>query len=310
MRSSRWVVGSVAAALLATLVSCASPDEAPPTPAPAAEHAHALHNVHRVNDQLISGAVPAGDAAFDELAHLGVRTIISVDGATPDVARATARGLRYVHIPITYAEVTESERLELARAVRDLPGPIYLHCHHGKHRGPAAAAAAAVALRLLVPADAVEFMKRAGTAPSYEGLYECVATAHAATQIELDAAPSDFPAAREAQGLVAAMVEVDEAFEHLNDIRAAGWSVPRDHPDLVPAAVAGSLTDNLRLSADDPLSREHGEEFLARLAEATHAASELEEALVRGAEPDELDARFEPVQASCTDCHARWRDRR
>lgn len=289
--------------LVAVAVSCA-------TPAPPAPPERALHNVQRVNEHLISGAVPDGDAAFDALAHLGVRTIISVDGATPDVARAAARGMRYVHVPITYAEITDAERLELARAVRDLPGPIYLHCHHGKHRGPAAAAAAAVALRLLEPADAVAFMRRAGTAAAYEGLYECVATARPASQVELDAAPADFPAVREAQGLVAAMVEVDRAFEHLLEVRAAGWTVPRDHPDLVPAAEVGRLADNLRLGADDPLSLEQGDEFLRRLAEAKRAASELEEALVRGAARDELEARFAPVQASCKDCHARFRDQR
>jgi hypothetical protein len=216
--------------------------------------------------------------------------------------------MRYVHVPISYAEITDAQRLELARAVRDLPGPIYLHCHHGKHRGPAAAAAAAVALRLLEPEDAVAFMRRAGTAAAYEGLYACVAAARPASQVELDAAPSEWPAVRKAQGLVAAMVGIDEAFEHLKAIRAAGWSVPRDHPDLVPAAVAGRLVDDLRLGAEDPLSGEHGDEFLRRHEEATRAASDLEEALVRGATGEELEARWRPVQASCTDCHTRFRD--
>src|SRR5690606_19020075 len=81
----------------------------------------------------------------------------------------------------------------IARAIRDLPGPVYIHCHHGKHRGPAAAAAAAVNLGLVSPAEAVAFMKTAGTADSYAGLYACVMEADAATKTELDAAPSDFP---------------------------------------------------------------------------------------------------------------------
>src|SRR5262249_21685483 len=79
---------------------------------------------------LFTGAQPEGAAGFDALREMGVRTIVSVDGARPDVAAAAARGMRYVHIPVTYAEVTTEQRLEIARAIRDLPGPVYLHCHH------------------------------------------------------------------------------------------------------------------------------------------------------------------------------------
>ncbi len=39
-----------------------------------------------------------------------------------------------------------------AKAVRDLPGKIYIHCHHGKHRSAAAAATACVTEDTLDPA--------------------------------------------------------------------------------------------------------------------------------------------------------------
>lgn len=318
--SSRLAVAALGAvALLTALASCAAPSAGEPSPAaPAAAPAQApapgpgaLHNVHRVDERLISGAAPAGDAAFDELARLGVRTILSVDGGRPDVARASARGMRYVHIPITYATITAEQRLELSRAVRDLPGPVYVHCHHGKHRGPAATAAIAVTLGRLDPAAALELMRRAGTAASYEGLYACVAELGPATPAELDRAPAGFPAVREVEGIVAAMVEVDEAFEHLGAIREAGWTVPPAPPDLVPAAEAGRLTEGLRAAAEDPLASEHGDDFLWRLSAATRAATALEEALARGqAGGDELEALFRPVQTSCRECHSRHRDRR
>jgi protein tyrosine/serine phosphatase len=60
---------------------------------------------------------------------------------------------------------------ELAKAVRDLPGPIYIHCHHGKHRSPAAAAVACVAAGLLAPERAPAVLKEAGTSPNYRGLF-------------------------------------------------------------------------------------------------------------------------------------------
>ncbi len=304
-------------AALAVLSSCASSDEpapaqvaAAPGQTPADDHHAALPNLHRLTDDLYSGGLPDGERGFAELAALGVKTVISVDGATPDVASAAAHGLRYVHIPITYAEVTQDEQLELARAIRDLPGPVYVHCHHGKHRSPAATAAAGVALGLVSPEAGVEFMRTAGTAPNYEGLYASVTVACAFTPEQLDAAPAEFPAVRQAEGIVAAMVEVDLAFEHLSTIRAAGWRVPADHPDLVPAAEAGRLADNLRFSGEDPEVADLGDEFARRLRDAVDEATALEEAIVAGAPASQLDARFTLVKTSCKDCHGTYRDRR
>lgn len=273
-------------------------------------HLPGLHNVHILGDSILSGAVPEGDAAFDELKALDVKTIISVDGAAPDVARAEARGLRYIHIPITYAEVTEAQRLEIARAMRDLPGPVYIHCHHGKHRGPAAAAAAAIALGIVTPDQGIAFMKEAGTASSYAGLYSCVAASLAATPAQLDAACADFPAARRAHGIVGAMVEVDQAYELLANIRAAGWKVPEDHPDLVPAAEAGRLTDNLRHSADETHGADLDKNFGAMMRSAIESASTLEEAIVRSAQPAEIEQAWKAVAASCKECHALYRDQK
>jgi hypothetical protein len=61
-----------------------------------------LPNLVRVHEKVISGGLPEGDAAFQELAALGVKTIISVDGMTPDVGMAAKHGLRYVHLPHGY----------------------------------------------------------------------------------------------------------------------------------------------------------------------------------------------------------------
>src|SRR5262249_7822843 len=97
-----------------------------------------LHNVFRVSDKLYSGSVPEGELGFRTLQALGIRTVISVDGARPDAATARRFGLRYVHLPFGYDGCPTARALEIIRAVRDLPGPIYLHCHHGKHRSPAA----------------------------------------------------------------------------------------------------------------------------------------------------------------------------
>src|SRR4051812_35836928 len=64
-----------------------------------------LTNAHRVTPKVLSGAEPEGDAGFAALRDLGVKTVLSVDGAKPDVDLAHEHGLRYVHLPIGYGGV-------------------------------------------------------------------------------------------------------------------------------------------------------------------------------------------------------------
>ncbi len=267
-----------------------------------------LENVFRVGDRVLSGAAPENEQAFEELQALGVKTILTVDGSAPDVKQAEAHGMRYVHIPVTYAEVTPEQQLEIAKAVRDLPGPIYMHCHHGKHRGPAAVASAEVLLGTMTPEEGVAFMKLAGTAANYTGLYACVAGAKPADKAAIDGVPSDFPSVAKPAGLVAAMVNVDVAFDHLGAIRAASWAVPTEHPDLVPAAEAGQLADNLRFGSQSEEARDLGDGFGEKLAAALAQASALEQKLLSSASKEELEANYKSLQSSCKSCHSEYRD--
>lgn len=52
-----------------------------------------LHNVIEVTPGVINGSAPEGQAGFDALAKMGVKTIISVDGVVPDIDAATNRGM-------------------------------------------------------------------------------------------------------------------------------------------------------------------------------------------------------------------------
>ena len=153
-------------------------------------------------------------------------------------------------------------------------------------------------------------MKTAGTAPNYQGLYNCVATAQRATDAQLAATPADFKPVQRARGITGSMVECDEVFDHLGDIRAAGWSVPTTHPDLVPAAEAGRLVDLFRIAGEDPKAQALGADFMAKLAHAIDASSALEASIVGNAASDRIDANYKLVQASCKDCHASYRDKK
>jgi hypothetical protein len=241
---------------------------------------------------------------------MGVRTIISVDGAEPDLGPAKARGLRYVHLPITYSGITEARKLEIARAVRDLPKPLFVHCHHGKHRSAGAAGAALVTLGELTPEQAVGRMRVSGTAADYKGLYACAAGARRVLPTVLDAVSDAFPEAVRPAGTVGTMVEADAATENLKAAQKAGWRPPADHPDLSAVAEAGRLADFLRFLKDDEHTKAQPPEYLAMMLESSRLAERLEEGLTAAAPAprEELDRRFAAVLKSCKDCHVAHRD--
>jgi protein tyrosine phosphatase (PTP) superfamily phosphohydrolase (DUF442 family) len=271
-----------------------------------------LHNLVAYHDDFISGGAPEGDDGFESLAAMGVVTIISVDGAVPEVERATARGMRYIHLPIGYDGFDDDRRLELTRAVRDAieSGPVYLHCHHGKHRSAGAAAAVAVGLDWMTPDEATARMKVSGTSPRYRGLYLCTANATPVDARTLDAINADFPEISTPDDFVDAMVEMDHALDHLKCIAATGWMTPESHPDLVPAAEAGRLADLLRLASQgERAASEPNPDFAAWLArDAVRVATLEERLLAESIDVATLDAEFAAIRSSCSACHAAHRD--
>jgi protein tyrosine phosphatase (PTP) superfamily phosphohydrolase (DUF442 family) len=270
-----------------------------------------LPNAFRIHDKVISGGQPDGDAAFLELLQLGVRTVISVDSARPDVATAAKFGLRYVHLPHGYDGIPEQRAWELAKAVRDLEGPIYIHCHHGHHRSPAAAAVACVSAGLIDPSAAAGILQAAGTSKNYRGLHQ---SAEAATRLDktlLDALQAEFPETAKLPPLAEAMVEIEKTHDHLKTIAAAGWITPPDNPDLDPAHEALLLKEHfaelLRSEVDQPST------FQGLLRESQRASEELESLLRESEGPspvprEKLSAEFSRVSAHCTACHRQFRD--
>lgn len=291
----------------------------PPTPKPADTapvDAPGLHNVVAFAPELLSGSVPEGDAGFDSLKSWGVLTIISVDGALPDIERAKSRGMRYVHLPIGYHGFDEARKLELARAVHDLPRPIYMHCHHGKHRSAGAAGSVSVTLGWSTADDAVARMKVAGTSPAYEGLYRCTASASKVADAVLATARADFPEVSRPKGFVRGMVDIDIAWDSIKAVQGAGWIAPADHPDLVPAAEAGRLADTLRLLLDDVRVTQMPDEFRTLLARSAADAQSLEDLLAKGTPgtkpspeiAERLNAIATGIAATCKACHSAYRD--
>ncbi len=283
-----------------------APGSAPPD---AGDH-HVIHNLFQVSPGIISGSVPEGDEGFAELERMGVRTVVSVDGTEPNVELAHNHGMRYVHLPVGYHGIDPSRQLELARAVRELPGPVFMHCHHGVHRGPAAAASAAVLLGEMSADDAVAFLKKAGTSANYPGLYACVAAAKPVSVEALASAPADFPEIAPVPGFVHAMAWAQESYDNLVEIREAGWRTPPDHPDLVPESEARRLREFIETLRDPPhLDAARQGEFDVLLEASQRESRALHEAIRDGGKDRAgLSEQLKAVQASCKACHAAFRD--
>ncbi len=265
---------------------------------------HALHHLIRISEKLYSGGEPAGESAFAELKALGIRTIVSVDGKQPDVELARQHGLRYVHIPFGYDGIPRSSALALTRAARECEKPMFVHCHHGLHRGPAGAAIIAMAEGLMNPEQARAYLERAGTSPSYAGLWRDVAGYTAPQSNEslpnlVEVAP--------VESLAAAMAKLDRAWDRLKLAQKAQWQTPTDHPDLVPAQEALLVEECFRESLRTLEPREYDERFRTLLAESEKQAAALRTAL-EGSDADAKGAAFKLLGASCKSCHEAYRN--
>jgi hypothetical protein len=266
-----------------------------------------LHNVFRVSEKLYNGSAPEGEAGFHTLQALGIRTIISVDGARPDVATARRLGLRYVHLPFGYDGCPTPRALEIIRAARDLPGPIYLHCHHGKHRSPAAAALVHIALDGASNAEATTLMRHAGTDPAYAGLYRDAATFHAPTPAEIDRVSNQFLEVAPVPPLAETMVQIDERLAALQQAQQAGWRAFGSHPGRVPVNEALQLKELFRELQRTGSCASRPVEFRNRMSTAERGAALMETSL-RAGDRRRTDTAFAGLKAACDSCHACYRN--
>ncbi len=279
---------SLLVAVSAVFVSGCSPDGAKePAAAPAGEkHGSVLHNVHQPCDGIWTGSEPAGIAAFQELQRMGIKTIVSVDGAKPDLAAAEACGLRYIHLPHGYDGIPPETAAALAGLTKDQTGPLYLHCHHGKHRGPAAACIVAMGRKQLTPESAAKYLETAGTGKNYTGLWRDVA---AFPSLPPDTKPAPLVPSAPVNGLVESMTQLDRAFDSLSAAK---------EPDAATALlVQEGFTESLRhLPADAPAELRQMME--ASLKQATTLRDQP------AAAPDILPV----LKKQCSECHRKFRD--
>lgn len=288
--------------LFLLLAGCAGSDPAPPVPATPATKIDVagIENVYQVTPKLLSGGSPEGDAAFKKLWELGVTTVISVDGMTPDAERASRFGMTYIHLPVGYDGINTTTAYKLARVVQLAPGSVYLHCHHGKHRGPTAIAVVRLSLEPdYTPADATAWLTQAGTDAKYAGLFRMCTHFVRPTAEQLEALPKVFPSKASLPDLTQRMVSVDEHWDAIKRTKERDW--------LGADAAATLLAEDFREAKRAVSASGKGDEFATQMLAAEATAKAIADA-VRSNDLKAVPDLVAKAQSQCVKCHARFRD--
>jgi hypothetical protein len=300
----QWNAVIVACVLGLTARLAASEEPASKVSRPQKIETRHLPNAYRITDNVISGGLPDGDPGFAELETLGVKTVISVDGMTPDVDGAKKHGLKYVHLPHGYDGIPTGRGQELAKAVLELPGPVYIHCHHGKHRSPAAAAVACVEAGL-IPAEAGEgVLETAGTNPNYRGLFQAVRNARPLSPADLAQLKVEFREKSPIPPLAHSMVELEHALDRVKAESDHNWQ-PKEDSRAAALLLLEHYKEMQRL--DDVKKRPA--KFRELLTASEEAAIQLQTALAgETVDPRGAEAALKAVNKGCVECHAGFRD--
>lgn len=233
------------------------------------------------------GALP-DDATWRALRRLGVLTAVGVDGLPPDEMTARRHGIRVVHIPIGYDGIDAPAMGQLAAVAQKCDRPIYVYCHHGRYRGPAAAAVICRAAGLIDKRGADALRNRFSDGTQHSALW--------GDALRFDPPPADaeLPTLVE-RGVIPpfrlAMSQLDRAWSQR--LTATDPDLRRESQRLV----LEYLNESKRAAKADPKSPAA---MIGLLHEAINAWPPTEEM-----RPQDLE-QFE--SASCLGCHERFRD--
>ncbi|MBX3448613.1 MAG: hypothetical protein KF777_03585 [Planctomycetaceae bacterium] len=261
-----------------------------------------LPNLFRFPGEFWVGGEPSGEG-LAELVSRGVTTVISVDGHPPDVEGARKLGLRYIHLPISYETVPPETIRGIVAAWESNKGGVYVHCHHGKHRGPAAAVAAVrVRYPELSGAWGDACLKQLGTGAGYQGLYRSVCELTAENILALPA-PTEFPSSVEPPDSVARMLAITDELERINKLLAAD------------ALDRTALSDRLVLLAEH--YREAGRhereidasaiDLIEQFGVAEKAVVDASRLIATSQDAELRDQLVKRIEATCSDCHKKFR---
>ena len=248
---------------------------------------------HRLTPDLLVGPRPSPEQVL-ELSALGIQKVISVDALPPE-SSVWGDSLQLRHLPLDYRDIPRTFQLQLARELSADPVKTYIHCHHGQHRGPAAALTALLNLGTIDQVEASAWLDRCGVA--YRGLRNAVQNAEPANPEDIQSATPLLEVA-ETKSLSRLMAEIDQVWDRLKRVPS-----PEAPNARTQAEDASELVDLLRLSSGtagpvDP-------DYHQQMRKAIDLAITLESQILDG--QDAAEARSK-LRASCRACHRAYRD--
>lgn len=258
-----------------------------------------LANLQHPTKTIWSGGSPSSSAEFAAIAKLGVRVIVSVDGSKPQIELAKRHGLTYIHIPICYGNIPRTAELSLVRLLNEVEGPFYFHCQHGKHRGPAMAAMAAVISKSQSVNEAIESLKTAGTSADYKGLWNSVRSFTPPKDGEV--LPELVESAKLAE-FQHFMALAGKRFERLRQLSKTDWKSETGTGAVETSAL---LHQSLLEAARLPRTKKDSE-FEMAMHRAIGDAFDLRTYLKKKRLAD-ATTKLGVLMKSCTSCHADYR---
>lgn len=156
-------------------------------------------------------------------------------------------------------------------------------------------------------AKALAAIKQAGTGANYKGLWKIVTEFKKPTKEELDAVDNKFPESVEAAPMAAAMVNIDNRWEHIRDAKAIEWKVSEKHPDIEPAHEALLLEEAFHELNRSPQTKTYPADFVQMMRDSEKASADLKKAIQAKDNAGAVVA-FEAIKKSCSDCHKLYRD--
>lgn len=306
----RWLIAVFLSLVVAGFLAARAQDSANALPSSVKSlHEDGLLNFYQVAGNIYSGSVPQGESGFKSLQALGIKTIINVDGAKPDLEAARKYGLHYVDLPFGYNGVPNETALRLVKAVETLPGPFYIHCHHGIDRGPSAAAVVCIATVGWTPDQAIAWLRQAGTDTNYPGLYRSVRAFRPPTAESLSGVTNNFPEVADVSPLADAMVELNNLLDDVKLTKQAGYETPLSHPDLDTTNAALALHEALKDLVRSPLVEDRPQDFRNKLTTTEEAANKYHLSfLITPFDTNRADLWYQRTVEGCAACHAAYRN--
>ena len=280
------------AALIPGLLPPPDGDAPPLAPTPSSS-IPGIERLERIDQRFLVGSEPSA-RSIASLKEQGVTVLLSVDGRRPQLEAARDLGIRVVHLPIGYDQVPPERVHSLVRLLEEEPGPFYIHCHQGKHRGPAVAAILWMLATGGSNEDACGILDRCGTDPGYLGLWSSVRSFRAPHPAVEDVGDAPLPEFVPAAGLSAVMLRIEEARDRIEDAPRPDSKVNLAHECL--------LLEEFLLELGRPGLHPGATEQTMPPPHLTLALEAVRE-LKKGFTP----ARLERLDASCTGCHAATR---